>query len=277
MEEIPHTYPIKAYHENLEFRICEKTAYIQGSLHKFYNRYVLNQKENPELYPYLEDNNYNDFYYLQIIHTLETYKELFDGLDLDTATISELEFGFNITTQKPPKKYIEQNFLLYQYKAPVSNYAEKGKFYKRFEHNKFAFKIYSKKDQKHLDTNILRIEIVIKSTHLKLLNITRFSNLFKEESIDNLYKLFCENFEYFLLVDNRFARTDIQYNTINSLGNYLEPTYWIHLKGTSNINRKKQKLQELLKNNNLLNTRIGIIELLIRKYEQLRYGIVDDS
>lgn len=276
-KEAYHAYPIRAHHENLEFRICDKIAYIQGSLHKFYNRCVLNQKENPEFYSHLEDNNYNDFYYLQIIHTLETYKELFDGLDLDAATISELEFGFNVITQKPPSEYIDNNFILYQYKAPTVNYSEKGKVYKKFEHCKFAFKIYSKKDQKQLNTNVLRIEIVLKSTHLKLLNIRRFSDLFKEESIDTLYKVFYENFKHFLLVDSRFQRQGISNNTINALGNYLEPTHWLHLKGKPNIIRKKQKLQKLLENNNLLNTKNYFTELISKKYEQLRYGIVNDS
>lgn len=39
-------YPIKTFYDGLELRICDKIAYIQGSLHKFYNQCKKKQMPN---------------------------------------------------------------------------------------------------------------------------------------------------------------------------------------------------------------------------------------
>ena len=266
-------YPIKAFYNGLELKICDKTAYIQGSLHKFYNKCKLNQIPDSENYDYLEDNNYNDFYYQEVLIALEEYKYFFDGLDLNSAHITELEFGFNIITKKPPKEYITQNFLLYQHKAPQNNYAEKGCYFKKFEHAKFGFKIYSKKDQKQLSINIMRIEIVLKSNHLKDIEIIFFGDLFKTCSIDNLYAYFWEKFHDFQLVDNRFERKEIPTNIVHKIGCLLEPSYWEIHKRKPNLDRKKKELVKLLTNYNLFTTKSYILQLLDSKYQLLRYSI----
>ena len=270
-------YPIIAKHKNIEIRICEKIAYIQGSLHKMYNNYVLEQKKHPEDYHYLDDNNYNDFHHLEIIHALELFREYFDGLDIDSASITELEFGFNLNTKEDPRKHIEQNFLLLNHKAPISNYSERGKCFKQFKHSRFYFKVYSKKAQKNLTNNIMRIEIVLKKQDLKLIQIHCFNDLFKEEAIDNLYSLFCEKLDGFILVDNRNERKDIPVPIKDKIGNLLEPSFWKSKIGYSNINRKKKKLQNLLEDYDLLNVKNYILKLIHSKYEKLRFYNIDDE
>lgn len=270
-------YPIVAKHKNIEIRICEKIAYIQGSLHKMYNNYVLEQQEYPENYHYLDDNNYNDFHYLEIIHALELYKEIFDGLEIDSASITELEFGFNLNTKDDPRKYIEQNFLLLNHKAPVNNYSQRGKYFKKFKHSHFYFKVYSKKAQKNLANNILRIEIVLKKQDLKSIQINHFSDLFREKAIDNLYTLFYEKFDDIILVDNRNERVDISPPIKDKIGCLLEPSFWKSKIGHSNINREKKKLRSLLEENNLLNVKNYISRLIRSKYEKLRFYIINDE
>lgn len=231
---------------------------------------------NENDYDYLEDNNYNDFYYQENLMALEEYRAFFEDLDLDLANITELEFGFNIITEKAPKDYITQNFLLYQHKAPQNNYAERGCYFKKFEHSKFGFKVYSKKDQKSLAKNIMRIEIVLKQNHLKELGIMRFSDLFNGNNYDKIYSYFCEKFEAFQLVDNRFEETNIPKNIIHKIGNLLEPSYWEIHKGKSNLNRKKKELMKLLIDYDLLKTNRYLAQLLEAKYQQLRHGVAND-
>ncbi len=274
------TYPIIADIENLKLRISEKMAVLEGSIHKYFNHLMhndLSSRGDDNDYSHLLDNNYNDFYYAEILQSLETLQDFFEGLDLNDATITELEFGFNLKVERDPDDYINYNFLLYDYKAPTSNYNDANTCFVKFLHSKFGFKVYSKKKQKHLHTNIMRVEIVLKSNHLRELGITQFDDLFANESIENLYKYFCEKMDNFILTDNRNQKEGLADNVKLAIGNYLEPSFWRDLKGKPNINRVKQAFQKLLADNEMLQTKAYFKDLLQRKYEQLFYGVADDD
>lgn len=274
------TYPIIARVENLILRISEKMAVLEGSIHKYYNHLLYNDlsnRDNDNDYKYLLDNNYNDFYLVENLQALETLKEFFEGLDLNDATITELEFGFNINVEKDPDCYIDYNFLLYDYKAPINNYNNANTRFLKFSHSKFGFKVYSKKKQKHLHANIMRVEIVLKSHHLKELGINQFDDLFAEDCMEKLYSFFCKKMDNFILIDNYHQRDDLAENVKQTIGNYLIPSYWLDLKGKPNLNRVKQGFQRLLIDNDLLYTKEYFKVLLHRKYEQLFYGVVDDD
>jgi len=208
---------------------------------------------------------------------LETLQEFFEGLDLNGATITELEFGFNLKVERDPDDYINYNFLLYDYKAPTSNYNDANTGFVKFLHSKFGFKVYSKKKQKQLHTNIMRVEIVLKSNHLRELGITQFDDLLADRSIEKLYTYFCEKMDNFILTDNRNQKEGLAENVKLAIGNYLEPSFWRDLKGKPNINRVKQAFKKLLVDNDMLQTKAYFKDLLDRKYEQLFYGVVDDD
>lgn len=274
------TYPIIADIENLKLRISEKMAVLEGSIHKYFNHLMhndLSSRGDDNDYSHLLDNNYNDFYYTEILQSLETLQDFFEGLDLNDATITELEFGFNLKVERDPDDYINYNFLLYDYKAPTSNYNDANTCFVKFLHSKFGFKVYSKKKQKHLHTNIMRVEIVLKSNHLRELGITQFDDLFVNESIEKLYTYFREKMDNFILTDNRNQKEGLAENVKLAIGNYLEPSFWRDLKGKPNINRVKQAFQKLLTDNDMLHTKAYFKDLLDRKYEQLFYGVVDDD
>lgn len=275
------TYPIITKTENLILKVTDKMAVLEGSIHKYYNYLQYNDlsrrnKEDDNDYKYLQDNNYSDFYHVQNLHALEMIKEFFAGLDLNNATITELEFGFNINVEKDPDYYIDYNFLLYDYKAPIHNYHNNDTCYAKFSHSKFGFKVYSKKKQKSLRNNIMRVEIVLKCHHLKELGINQFDDLFSHGCVEKLYAFFCEKMDSFILTDNRHVREDLAESIKHEIGNYLEPSFWRNLKGKHNLNRIKQKFQKLLADNNMLQTKSYFKNLLDRKYEQLFHGVDDD-
>lgn len=274
-----NTYPIVADIENLKLRICDKIAYLEGSIHKLYNYLSYNDLEEREMgdYDHLKDNNYNDFYYVQCIQAMESLKEFFDGLDLNDASISELEFGFNLLTEREPSEYKDMNFLLYEYKAPQNNYSKAGNYFNKFEHSKYAFKVYSKKDQKRLRTNIMRVEIVLKSNHLKDIGIEKYDDLMMVENIESLYNFFCEKFENFILIDNRQEKPGISRDVLNELGNYLEPSYWRGRKNRANTNRIKLHFQKLLRDYDMLTTKEYFKGLINNKFNQLCHGVINED
>lgn len=279
------TYPIVANIENMRLVINEKTSYLEGSLHKYYNNSLSSQMSNRNCdaeilnndYCHLEDNNYNDFHYVENILAIEQLTEFFDGLDLNNASISELEFGFNIITEKPPSEYRDINILLYEYKPPVKSKSKKGEYYSLFEHCKFNYKAYSKKDQKGLKTNVMRIEIVLKSNHLMNLRIFQLSDLLIDENIESIFKYFIRRFDRFQIVDNRCEKENLPNQIFHEIGNYLEPSFWRARRNVSNTNRIKNRLNKLLIDYDMLTTKHYLIGLIENKFNQLMYGVVNDD
>ncbi len=275
------TYPIIAHFENMRLVINKKTCHLEGSLHKFYNSILSTQLSNKNLddgysndnYCHLQDNNYNDFHYVELIMIIEYLTEFFDGLDLNNASISELEFGFNVITEKQPSEYKDLNFLLYEYKAPIKNKSKKGEYFSRFEHSKFEYKVYSKKDQKMLKTNVMRIEIVLKSNHLKQLGIIKFTDLLVLENIESILSYFLKRFEKFIIVDNRCEKENLPKEILHEIGNYLEPSFWKARRKVSNTNRIKNRLNKLLVDYDMLTTKNYFINLIQNKCNQLLYGV----
>lgn len=279
------TYPIIAHLENMRLVINEKTCHLEGSLHKFYNNVLSSQLSNKNLddgysndnYCHLQDNNYNDFHYVEIIMAIEYLIDFFDGLDLNNASISELEFGFNVITKKQPSEYKDLNFLLYEYKAPIKSKSKKGEYFSRFEHSKFEYKVYSKKDQKKLKTNVMRIEIVLKSNHLKQLGIIQFTDLLALNNIELIFSYFLRRFEKFIIVDNRCEKENLPKEILHEIGNYLEPSFWKARRKVSNTNRIKNRLNKLLIDFDMLSTKNYLIGLIENKFNQLMHGVVNDD
>ena len=271
------TYPIVLKIENMELRITEKQAILRGSIHKYFNQLkyrdlTTRDTENRD-YDYLTDNNFNDFYFLENIIILEELIDFFDGLDLNDAKITSLEFGFNLEVEKNPTTYLDFNFLLYEYKPPFKNYDTSNMRFTKFLHNKFMFKVYDKKRQKQLPENILRIEIVLKQIHLEEIGILNFNNLLIENNFKKLYQLFQEKFNNFILIDNRHEEKSLASKMRVVIGNHLEPSYWKHRKGKPNLNRYKKRFQEIVKNEGLLKTKKYFQNLLHSKFEHLFYGV----
>lgn len=270
------TYPLILEIENLRLKITEKQAVLEGSIHKYFNHIKRKEfmKENPyEDYDYLLDNNYNDFYYDECKLALNSLKEFFEGLDLNNATIASLEYGFNLKVLKKPRSYIDYNFLLFEYKPPFNNYDESDKRFVKFKHNRFLFKVYDKSLQKGLKENIIRIEIVLTGTRLQEVKIKNIDDLLSSHKIEEINLMFTENFDKFLVIDNRFEDKTLLEQARMEVGNALEPSYWKNRKGKPNLSRYKSKFRELLTKNNLMKTKSYFNNLLNSKFEQLYYGV----
>ncbi|UQB69452.1 hypothetical protein [Epilithonimonas zeae] len=255
-------YPIKKKDKNVEIKVTENKAMISNSLHKYFNIYRYGQ---------YGEHNYNDFNFFDVQESLDLLQNSFLNLDLNDGMISSLEFGFNLITEKPPKYYLDYNFLLYKHKAPVINKGTNSMNYKKFEHCNIAFKVYDKKTQYSLSQNVLRIEIVFKSRELQKLGISYLSDLRKRESFIILFDNFMRHFEGFTIVDNRYENQDFEKKFIDDLGNRLEPSYWKIHRGKTNINRLKNRLRDIIVENKLNNTELYFEKLIKDKFQELFY------
>ena len=271
------TYPIKADVENLKYKITDKRAYLEGSMHKYWNnikykQFVL-EGANEEENLYLKDNNWNEFYLDEITESINQLKFFFDGLELNEANITTLEFGFNLNVDHFPTQYIDFNFMMYEFKHPYLN-TENFRM-KKFNHSKFDFKVYNKTEQYGLNKNIFRIEIVLHSIHLKDLGVNKLDDLLNPIIIKRIYKSFYKKFAGFTIVDYRFNKPKIPAKIQHWIGSRFDEAYWKHLKCSNNIYRVKKRFNDTLKSYDLLNMRNHFMNLINRKFDKLFHGVDD--
>ena len=248
-------YPLKKKVDNLELRVTKQNSVLSNSLHKYYNINKYGQEQG--------NHNYNNFPYKSMIESLDKMEEGFKGLNLNDGYLQSLEFGFNLLVQNPPRYYLENNFLLFEHKAPVINKGTNAMIYKKFEHGNLAWKVYDKGTQYGLKNNVLRIEIVLGSIELRKLGINTLKDLRSHDNLSLLYSRFMESFKGFTIVDSRFQRDDLPEVFVCDLGNRLEPSYWSQKRGKNNLFRDKKELIDMIEKNNLNTTELyfkGLIE-----------------
>lgn len=256
-------YPLKKKVNNMELKVTEKNSVLGNSIHKYFNINKYGEEKG--------NHNHNDFSYSDFVEALEQLEHNFKGLNLKEGYLQSLEFGFNLLVEKAPKYYLDNNFLLFEHKAPTINKGTNSMNYRKFEHSGIAWKVYDKKTQYGLNSNILRIELVFGSRELKKLGIYTLQDLKNRKNILLLYSRFMESFKGFTIVDSRFNRKDLSKDFINDLGNRLEPSYWKYKKGKSNLVRDKVKLREMIEQNNLNTIELYFTELIKAKFNELFY------
>lgn len=256
-------YPLKKKVNNIELRVTEQNSVLGNSIHKYFNINMYGEEKG--------NHNYDDFSYCNMLEAMEQLEKDFKGLNLKEGYLQSLEFGFNLLVEREPKYYLDNNFLLFEHKAPVINKGTKAMNYRKFEHSGIAWKVYDKKTQYGLVSNILRIELVLGSRELKKLGIYTLYDLRDRKNILLLYSRFMESFKGFVIVDSRFERKDLSIEFVNDLGNRLESSYWKYKRGKSNLIRDKMKLKEMIEQDNLNTTELYFIELIKAKFSELFY------
>lgn len=256
-------YPLKKKVDNLELRVTEQNAVLSNSLHKYYNINKYGQEQG--------NHNYNHFPYKSMIESLDKMEEGFKGLNLNDGYLQSLEFGFNLLVQNSPKYYLENNFLLFEHKAPVINKGTNAMIYKKFEHGNLAWKVYDKGTQYGLKNNVLRIEIVLGSIELRKLGIYTLKDLRIEGKLLLLFSRFMESFKGFTIVDSRFERDDLPKTFVCDLGNRLEPSYWSQKRGKNNLFRDKKELINMIEKYNLNTTELYFKGLIKSNFAKLLF------
>lgn len=253
-------YPLKVSLENMEIVANDKVVYLKNSLHKLHN--ILNQKG---------DQNFNDFSYSSICETVDFL--LMKLPYLQTATITQLEFGLNINTLIPSEKIIRNNILMHQFKGYSHNMKFNGKGeYKQFDHCNYLIKIYDKAKQfKQLD-NILRFEIkFVRKREFNKLGILKITDLKSKDKLNNLFNYLIKRFDEFLVVDSLESK-NLPAKISLEIEKYLSSNFWLRLserKYRNKASKHKKLLFKLLKEYDLLNTKDQLRELLLIKFNQL--------
>ena len=253
-------YPIKGKIGTLTYVISKHFAFVENSIHKFYNYNTLG-----------EEINYNDFSYCDITKALDELRSQLPEYDFLDTKISNLEFGFNLKLDHSAKEIIEKNILLYKNKTHYVFEDKKGFVLKKFKSGNHLFKIYDKGRQNGLDYELLRIELKYTSKELQArkFGINTVCDLYDPYKNYLLFKDFESKFEQLLIVDDRFNK-NLTKEEISNLGNKLEYTYWLRgFNSHSTKSRHKKALQEFIKNKKLNTVAEYLKNKISEKFSQL--------
>jgi hypothetical protein len=264
-------YPIRSRIENLFINVTEKGATIENSLHKYFNNLVSD-----------ENQNYNDFYYSDILYALNVLEDEI-GYPLEQTSITNLEFGFNIELNMCPTKFLNCNVLMHNLKSPCYDPKnDKNMKIKKFIYTEYEVKLYNKTldhsrfeqfREKLKDTKILRVEIKYKSKkQLNNLDIFNLSDLKKPHVYNNLMNDFLKKYDDLLIVDSYNGNSLMSKKERQFVKDCTHPNFWIELKETRHYNtigNKRKRLEELMKKYELDTWKNNLKKDLLSKFNQL--------
>ncbi|MEZ4801296.1 MAG: hypothetical protein R2797_00885 [Gelidibacter sp.] len=267
--ELP--YPIRSRRENLFINVTEKSAYIENSIHKYFNNLVSN-----------ENQNYNDFYLCDILYTLDVLEQEIN-YPLENTLVTNLEFGFNIELNINPTKFLQNHVLMHNLRTPCFNPKNDSNMkIKKFIYTEYEIKIYNKtlEQSRHkgfksklTGTNILRIEVKYTSKkQLSKLGINTLNDLKNPKSYHALIKDFMNRYDDLLIIDSYngsslMSKKDREFITLCT-----HPNHWIDIRTNSHSNtptNHKKKLKKLIKEYELDTWKKHLKQDILNKFNQL--------
>lgn len=233
-------YPIKDNLENLKINITDKYAYIENSIHKFYN--IATKGEN---------QNYDDFNFCDFKLACKMLENKL-RIDFDNTYLTRFEFGLNIDLGSNPTDFLDENILFYNYKTPCYNpkYKPREKI-KKFSLNDYEIKIYNKSEHFRLKENlknILRIEIKYKTKKIiQRLGVFNLKDLQNKDVILNIYADFFNKIKDVIIVDDYKGSLYMNSNEREDFIKYTNQNYWIDINKNLSKNMKNYHKTKLLK------------------------------
>uniref|UniRef100_UPI0040476A10 hypothetical protein n=1 Tax=Mariniflexile sp. TaxID=1979402 RepID=UPI0040476A10 len=264
-------YPIRSRMENLFINVTAKGATIENSLHKYFNSLVSS-----------ENQNYNDFYFSDIVYALDVLEAAAD-YPLEETILTNLEFGFNTDLSICPTKFLNHNVLMHNLKAPCYDPKNDKKMkIKKYTYSEYEVKLYNKTldhsrfsefRDKLKGTKILRVEIKYKSK--KLLNkfgIFNLADLKKPSVYSKLMEDFLKKYEDLLIIDSYNGNSLMSKKERQFIMQCTHPNYWIELKDNTHSNTSrnhKKRLEKLMKKYELDTWKNNLKKDLVSKFNQL--------
>ncbi|MCM8569546.1 hypothetical protein NE848_09150 [Gramella jeungdoensis] len=253
--EEKRSYPLKGKIQNMNINCYENSSVIQNSIHKLHNLRLTGR-----------EHNYNELTFSQTLDNLNYLKHFFPKLP--DGKLTRLEFGFNLYTREEAQSIITKNLLMHKFKDPSRYRRNSTMCYKEFTHSNYDIKVYDKAKQykrpKH--ENILRFEIRFKSKGIHELGIYTVRDLYRKNTYRKLFIKSMKRFDELQIVDQFNALPTEQYNKLIQFSN---PHFWSTFNNRQTRSRYTNAFHSLLIENDLLQTKQRIRNLLQKNFIKL--------
>lgn len=256
-------YPKKTKWQGVQINISDTSAFIAGSLHKFFNNVNYGQNQN-----------HDDFRYSDIQRTLKTLESNLGDVIKNKSKINILEMGFNLEVNTNPKDMIVYRFLMYNFNTHTAIKAFGGKGYlKEFKKSDYLWKIYDKTLQYGLESQVLRIELKITNNRvLERYGINHPEDLLNKEALRCLFDFFMNEFEKLNIIDN-IEEKNLSILERNYIVKTSNPKYWLDYieRGDSRriIENRKKTTRKFINSYKLNTIHNHLKTQLIDKFESL--------
>jgi len=258
-------YPIKANLDNMVIRFTKCKGSIENSIHKKFN-----------CISGAGCQNYNDFCFCDLLDVLSRLEKE-TACKLNETSLTQLEFGFNIKINMNPTSALENNILMYQFKAPCVDPKNLiNKKIKKFTYKNYEIKIYNKSlhyGLKSPNENILRIEVKYKSRkEFNKHGIFSLNDLKSPNNLNNLFFDFLKKFEDLLIVDSYEGCPEMSNDEKEFFIKCTHPNYWVDIRNNFHRNtrlNKVSKFKKLISKYDLDSLKSQIKGLLIEKFNEL--------
>lgn len=255
-------YKSKAEYSNLTFTLAEKKAFMEGSLHKYYN-----------IRHGLGDQNYTQFNYDQILWVINDLNERFE-INPTMSKILNIEYGVNLLIEEHPSELLKSNVIFYKSKYPNSTDFKGKGFLQEFEYDEYKIKMYDKGSQYNIGQNLLRFEIRTKKSRNigEKFGIRYLSDLYDRDNLINLHKDLKEKLNNVFIYDCLSPPEGMTLLENHLFTKSQSRSFFFSMKGPSKYNkatRARTDIREILSNYSLNTMHKALLKKLDLKKEEL--------
>ncbi|MFX1627028.1 hypothetical protein JZ969_09115 [Riemerella anatipestifer] len=238
-----------------------RSVYIEGSLHKFFNK---------------ADFNGNDFNGQDLSVTLYEIERVL-GLTPQHLKLTNLEFGVNVTLPFDPQKVLN-NLLFYQDKEFTKSITA-GNF-REVEKTQYFVKIYDKYRQyngddievtivKNIQPNTFRFEMKYrKMEKLNDIGITYLTDLLDTEKVEQLKYRLLECFNEVYFYDFTMRTDKMNKREKEAIKDYCNPNFWSNIDDKRKKHKHKQDYNKIVVKHSQ-NIKAKISNLIAEKWDEL--------
>ncbi len=250
---------VSSRYKGMRFKIWGNGSSMFGSLHVYFNQ---------------GNHNANDFYYSNLLATLEDLKQRFN---IGPETIlGNVEFGINLSLPIHPEIFLNSLIIHRGKRFQDMNPPEWVKIPQEWQgveciKDEFIIKIYNKGLQFKRPDNLLRIEIkAVKMRYFKTkgISIQTLGDLTKIENLRKLGEVLVSTIEECLFCDPSINGGKFTDKERLILSNGLRPKYWEELKTSSGDTKAKRKQSKIYDKN------LARFKTLVSKNEGNKYQLL---
>ncbi|WP_298360761.1 hypothetical protein [Runella sp.] len=203
---------------------------ITGSLHVFANDGA---------------HNYDGFNYVRLVETIGEVVALLETSP-DRVSLHNVEFGVNILLDTSPSKFLD-TILNYRFKLPEMRMFNGKGYLLQWVQQNYIVKVYDKKHQYRLDTNVLRFEVkTMAMVHLAGVEVRTLADLLDIVKLRRLGVELCETYKG-LMIGEKLDTNQMSGPERKIYEQGMNPHFWRDLEDRKKRNYYRERFEQVVK------------------------------
>lgn len=202
---------------------------VTGSLHKFANNGA---------------HNYDSFTYQRLVQTIGDIMTLLETSP-DRVSLHNVEFGVNISLDTSPSRFLD-NILNYRFKLPEMRMFNGKGYLLQWVQQNYIVKVYDKKHQYQLDTNVLRFEVkTMAMVHLAGVEVRTLADLLDIAKLRRLGVELCETYKG-LIIGEKLDTGQMSRPERRVYEQGMNPNFWRDMTDRKQRNYYRQQFERVI-------------------------------